>query len=155
MKKAHISPVWAVLLCLVLLGLLAGYLWYRQPIRVQRTVLVTSAGGEERDLTADLTLRRYLLRPLSVQGTLTVDGRTFSYVPYDRPHGFFQRLSAEIREKLSPPDTVVFKEVGPETLQILYLYDFYTCPTLTSVHFALPHTDGVGWTEFFGPVLHP
>lgn len=153
MKKIRVSPVWAVLLCLVLLGLLAGYIWYRQPIQVQRTIPVTSASGEEKELTAELTLRRYLLRPLSVQGVLRIDGRTFSYVPYDRPSGFFQRFSADIHDKFSPPDTAVFKEVGPEQLQLLYVYDFFACPGMSTVHLSLPNADGTGWTEFFGPVL--
>lgn len=152
-KYRRLSILLILLISLILLFLIAGYIWYRQPIQVQRTIPVTSAGGEEKELTAELTLRRYLLRPLSVQGVLRIDGRTFSYVPYDRPSSFFQRFSADIRDKFSPPDTAVFKEAGSEQLQILYVYDFFACPGMSTVHLSLPNADGTGWTEFFGPVL--
>ncbi|MDE7326704.1 MAG: hypothetical protein K2N63_10565 [Lachnospiraceae bacterium] len=101
MKKKKIrKAILMVLFVAVLLGTLA-IRWYTAPIPQYTITTLCSKDGDRIRMVMDLTWHRHLLSPTDVEGSITINGIVYNYVPMNYADNFFDKIKRKLAGNFS------------------------------------------------------
>lgn len=137
MKKAIIITVSVV----VLLALLRSYIY---PYDIEKSYTASTVEGETIEVVLELKVYRKLLSPSQVEGSIHIDGVTYSNlrIQESTKESFLNRFKSKMRGEM---DKMTFKKVHNTSLEIIYIS--WADPQFEKVFFFIPDKSN----GFFAP----